>query len=599
MGSSAASGLWRLVTLVLVASACGQTDRTVLLSLGAPCVPGDSTTACRDGLCIALDDKSGFCTSTCVDTCPEGFACESAGRYGRICRALTGCKTSVDCPAGHTCNAETGNCFIQVSRAVCSPCQDVAQCPAGGACFTALGSGERFCTAPCGAADACPAGTTCREVPAGANNALVKQCVPPNETCNAGRPLCSVCTGDDECGGPYDLCVRNVVSGEQFCGRDCNPAKNVCPTPGCDPARLDAAQNPECPSGFSCVDLKSPSSEGGRGPYQCVPNSNTCAGSCDPSLERGQLSSQCGVGRLCQAGTCQPAVDGRQCAPCSTNDDCRRGGFSENRCIVNTCQGCPFRGESFCSTPCLDDAACVRSYGTGFVCKDVTDPTGPTRRYCMPQRGSCKGGLRRLGEDCNARGAFDCLSGVCVKAGLSAFCSNTCATDQQCGDPRFRCCEATASGYDCAPEKRSADGPVSGTGVCAPFGGLFGDDCTPGRPPCQSGTCLDLGTTRVCSLPCPTGQCPTGFSCRRALRSQAADQALDVCFPSGGGTAGASCAFGPAGCESGLCIRKDSGPVCTQPCTAEAECPMGWRCEALATVDDRSVQACLPPALQE
>ena len=39
-------------------------------------------------------------------------------------------------------------------------------------------------------------------------------------------------------------------------------------------------------------------------------------------------------------------------------------------------------------------------------------------------------------------------------------------------------------------------GPASGSGVCAPITGLFGDDCSPGQAPCQTGTCLDLGTAQ-------------------------------------------------------------------------------------------------------
>jgi hypothetical protein len=72
-----------------------------------------------------------------------------------------------------------------------------------------------------------------------------------------------------------------------------------------------------------------------------------------------------------------------------------------------------------------------------------------------------------------------------------------------------------------------------------------------------------------------------------------------VCFPNGGGKAGGSCEFGPAACESGLCIRKDSGPICTQTCATDADCPMDWICDAVRSVTDASVQACVPPALQD
>lgn len=587
--------LWVLSTLLV---ACGPSGPQPL-ALGAQCIPGQSI--CASGLCVALDDQTGFCTDACTsdDQCPESFLCQAAGRYGRICRPLTGCKEEVDCPAGHTCNADTGNCYIAVSRALCSPCQDSRQCPEGGACFSAIGSGEQFCTAPCGAGDTCPMGYSCRELPIGAEGTLQKQCAPVNESCAAGKAICGACQGDAECGGPFDLCVRNVVSGETFCATDCNPAKNVCPTAGCDPTKLDAAENPDCPTNFSCTNIGKSEDPNVIGPFQCVPNSNTCAGYCNTDDSLGQVSA-CGLGKVCTGNSCVGANDGRMCSPCADNDDCRRGGFTENRCIVNNCPDCPFAGESFCSTPCADDAACVQSFGVGFVCRAVDDPTGVQRSYCMPQRGTCKTGLGRLGEDCSASGAQDCVTGVCLEAGLRDFCSSPCTADTECSDSRFRCCEKSAvtGGYDCSPERRSATGPLSGTGVCAPIGGLFGDDCSPGRAPCQSGTCLDLGTARVCSVTCASGTCPEGFTCRDAFGPDGTTT-VPVCFPNGGGKAGASCSFGPAACETGLCIRKDSGPICTQPCTSNAECPDEWICEVRNTVTDSSVQACIPPSLQE
>ncbi len=443
-------------------------------------------------------------------------------------------------------------------------------------------------------------GFSCQQIPAGPDGALVRQCAPVTSSCNLGKPLCASCEGDVECGGPFDLCVRNVVSGETFCGKDCDPKKNVCPTgqEGCDPTKLGQAKNPECPDGFSCTHLGD--DQQGRPIHQCTPNSNTCKGYCDAPDELGQIR-QCGLGQQCDLTTkqCRPATDGRMCSPCLTTDDCRRGGaHPENRCIVNNCQSCPFKGESFCSTPCADDGACVRSFGVGFVCKPVTDSTGSTVKYCMPQRGTCKSGLGQLGADCSQNGEKDCITGICLVAGTTSLCSLPCTKDGDCADARYRCCEYSQNGYDCSSEQRTASGPKSGSGVCAPLGGLFGDDCSIGRPPCQTGTCLDLGTARVCTLECGAARsCPEGFTCRKA-RPLSGGGEVDVCFPSGGGKAGAECRFGPAACESGLCIKKDSGPVCTAPCTTDAECPEEWRCTAVRTVDERSVQACLPPYLE-
>ncbi|MBK7858776.1 MAG: hypothetical protein IPJ65_09180 [Archangiaceae bacterium] len=593
------------LAFVLVLAACGGT-RTTIIALGEPCdptaTPDNGRALCGSGLCVSLDNVSGFCSAECTEdsACGDGFVCQGAGRFGRICKKLSGCKLDSDCPAGHTCDDVTGNCYIKVSRGLCSPCQDVAQCPAGGSCFEALSSHEQFCTVPCGAGDACPIGFTCTSLPVAPGSTMTtRQCAPTSMSCNAGKPLCASCRGDAECGSPYDVCVRNVVSGEQFCGRDCNPKKNVCPGgTTCDPEQLNSAENPECPTGFSCTNIGQSDDPNVKGPYQCVPNSNTCVGYCDAANEADE-ARQCGLGRRCVNNKCTAANDGRMCTPCSTTDDCRRGAHAENRCIVNNCPSCPFRGESFCTTPCADDAACVRSFGVGFLCKDVSDTDGSMKKMCMPQRGSCAAGLGHLGDDCSKNGAQDCINGVCLVAGTQSLCSLACSHDAECNDARYQCCEVSAAGgYDCSSEKRGADGPQSGHGVCAPLGGLFGDDCTPGRPPCQTGTCLDLGTSQVCTVPCTGTTCPQGFECRKAT-APGASTPIDVCFPNGGGNVGADCSFGPAACSSGYCIRKESGSVCTSACQdAASDCPAEWSCEPLATVDNMSVTACLPPELQ-
>jgi hypothetical protein len=588
---------WVALAAVCLASACGPI-RTQISAMGEPCTPmapGLKSEECAEGLCIALDSATGVCSGACQadQDCPDDFVCNAAGKYGRVCQKLAGCKEDVDCPSGHVCNAVTGNCHIKVSRGLCSPCQDVAQCPEGGTCFKAVGSGEQFCTSPCLAGDVCPSGFGCEQIPAGPAGALVKQCVPTARTCNQGKELCAGCKGDLECGGQFDLCVRNVVSGETFCGQDCNPTKNVCPTEGCDPKLLPTASNPDCPTGFGCTNL-APGADDGI--WQCTPNSNTCGDYCNGTNEIDQ-TRQCGLGKTCTQNHCVAATDGRECAPCFDNDDCRKGDHPENRCLVNNCPDCQFKGETFCATPCADDAACVRSFGPGFACKLVTEVNGTQRNYCIPQRGTCKSGLARVGDDCSVNGAAECVTQVCLRAGTTAICSMACTQDSQCGDSKFQCCEATSAGYDCSPDQRGPTGPKSGAGVCAPIGGLFGDDCSPGRPPCQSGTCLDLGTARLCTDTCPGGSgCKAGFACRTA-RAQDGSGEVQVCFPEGGGKAGADCAFGPAACESGLCIRKDSGPICTLPCPTGSGCPAEWSCEVTLTVTEQSIQACIPPSL--
>jgi len=89
--------------------------------------------------------------------------------------------------------------------------------------------------------------------------------------------LCADCENHDECGGQFDLCLRNNNTGETFCGQHCT-------APG------------QCPSGYQCADV------GGIG--QCVPTSETCGETeppptCDPACQSG---FQCIDGQCVEGG---------------------------------------------------------------------------------------------------------------------------------------------------------------------------------------------------------------------------------------------------------------------------------------------------------
>jgi len=271
---------------------------------------------------------------------------------------------------------------------------------------------------------------------------------------------------------------------------------------------------------------------------------------------------------------------------------------------VNNCPDCANKGETFCAEPCpCADAACADGtkqcqahFGTGFLCTKVG-----TGSFCVPQRGTCQSGLGRVGDSCTVKGPADCVSGTCLSYGKTALCSAACAKDSECGDPRsFRCCDKSGDFYDCGKRNAGNDGPASGAGVCAPNGGLFGDDCRPGRPPCQSGTCLDIGTARLCTVPCGTGDtCPTDFVCREAFSDTGTEKkAVKICFPDGGGAPDSDCTFGPAACSDRICIKKESGPVCSKPCEISEDCPAEWGCTEVTPLGkEEKIKACLPPGV--
>ena len=543
--------------------ACSAAPKSSAASLGGDCLAGGDS-ACASGRCLAIDSATAVCTQPCAaaSDCPPAFFCAGVAG-GRSClpRELGACAADADCPAGHKCDVKASLCYVPVQRGPCAPCTSDLQCPAGGGC-RAETTGERYCTAACGAG--CAEGFTCAS----------GQCVPSSGTCRGLKPLCAACRGDAECQGFGNLCVKNLVSGEAFCAKGC-------------------AGGGRCPPNFACQDL----SGAGGGPFQCVPDSGSCQGFCD-GADDATVARQCGLGRACDRANarCIPAADGRLCAPCADDDQCSAGGAGA-MCVVVTQKDSPYRGETFCGRDCAsasggaDAAKCPAGFGCVSLASDHATPPW----QCVPSRGTCVHGTGGQGDAC-VHGAGDCLSGLCLEYGAATLCSAACAASGDCGRG-WRCCAVSADGksFDCA----TAPGA---SGVCAPSDGQLGDDCAPGRAPCETGYCLDLGTTHLCTRACGgTGpSCPAGFHCDKARETSAdgtTGASVDVCFPDGGGDVGGDCAFGPAACQSHLCLKKPSGNVCTKPCAADGDCPAGFTCGSGPTVDQMTVQVCLPPGL--
>lgn len=596
-------GLVVAVAATLVV-ACGETNNEAPpLVPGQPCDPTGEN-RCNGGFCLPLDSATGICSIGCEDdagcAAMAGSTCQvDAQLQAKVCRPGFRCEEDAACPSGHKCDTNTGTCFIPVARGLCSPCAADPQCPDGGLCLRARGSGEKFCTTACADASDCAEGFLCREVAqdgvAYDGNERSKQCVPVTETCNAGKPLCAPCRGDAECGDGNDSCVENLLSGERFCGESCNPS---CQFDAAAGRWFDQVTGEECrsvcPENFTCQSI---TGDEVAGPFQCVPNSGTCEGYCDGEHPDQDLV-QCGFGRSCDAigNECVAATDGRQCAPCVDDDACNPPGATiGSACVVNQ-----DNGETFCAIPCGNDTDCAAELGVGFTCVQVEE-----RGRCVPDRGTCVSGTGRLGDDCTAGGAADCLTGVCLHFGSTGICSGSCDADADCADPSWSCCALVTAAdgsevYDCQAER-------TGAGVCAPLGGTFGDDCEPGRPPCHDGHCLDIGTARLCTAACDTDdECdgksgvPGGFTCRAARsldETGAPSEEVKVCFPAGGGEVGSDCAFGPAACADRLCIKKDSGNLCTKSCGGAGDCPSGWACGPATTVDGQELTICLPPAV--
>lgn len=291
---------------------------------------------------------------------------------------------------------------------------------------------------------------------------------------------------------------------------------------------------------------------------------------------------QCGLGRICDRASwrCVPARDGRSCAPCQ-GGECPG---ERSICVANQ-----ERGEEFCASDCETSTDCLQDYGPGFSCREIEG-----RRVCLPDGGSCVSGVAPLGAACE-QGA-DCQGSICLRRGAQGLCSGPCARDGDCGDSRWMCCARSEGdpGYDCDLELGELGG------VCVPRGGRFGDACEPGRPPCEEGYCLDLGSDRVCTAGCESdADCDEisgragAYHCSGALLASETLERVSVCFPAGGGALGSDCSFGPAACADGICLEGLWERICSRGCHGEDDCPPGWSCD-YATIDGAELLVCLP-----
>lgn len=565
---------------LLLASCLGGGD-TDLPGMGEPC---DVTRPCRDGFCYGTPGRQ-YCTAVCKgdDECGPDLVCEPEEEIGnRICQPGIRCVADTSCPLGHRCDRERQVCHLSVRRDLCGSCTTDAQCPPGGICVHARSTGERFCSAPCKGNDDCPSGYLCRSVERDGvrydGTTLPRQCIPEAETCNAERPLCSPCAGDWECGGELDFCLENRLSGERRCGRSC---KTTCVWNELLGGHFDNVTGEPCssgcPPGFACLDV--------GGGHQCVPERASCDSYCDASTPLEERM-QCGPGHACDRSSwsCVAATDGRTCSPCVAGS-CPSAGSRPSLCVVNH-----DTGESYCAAGCSSDEECRADYGLGFSCREVEG-----RRVCLPDKGSCATGSAPLGAGCTS--ADDCAGSVCLLYGERGICSGSCSEDGDCGDARFMCCALAeeGAGYDCAED------PSEGGGICVPRGGRFGDDCEPGRPPCEDGYCLDIGSARVCTAGCGSdADCdrvsgrPGAFHCSRATLDSEHVERVNVCFPAGGGEIGSDCSFGSAACADGICLERTLGRICSRSCSQE-DCPNGWKCDLAPTLDGGEFRVCLPP----
>jgi len=275
---------------------------------------------------------------------------------------------------------------------------------------------------------ACPPGETCKQgmcVPAADD--LGRKCVDVTD-CSEGSlcvdPVLFGGTGDKRCTHP---CCSSF---------DCDPrADFVCaayPSGGglfCRSAEeLGRAGTGELPAGQSCKDgfeCRSGLCETGACHDVCCTDTN-CSAS-----EQACVVDPAG-GFACGAPS---AVGLAYFDPCMTGADCASGLCVDvggvTRCVTSCCSS------SDCA-PALDPMGMLASVGCRWV--GVGGVAVATCSTFLPP-----GGTGLVGSTCVA--PADCQSGLCEQLGDVVLCTDTCCSDESCGDPAlFGCVPAELGG---------------------------------------------------------------------------------------------------------------------------------------------------------
>ena len=114
---------------------------------------------------------------------------------------------------------------------------------------------------------------------------------------------------------------------------------------------------------------------------------------------------------------------------------------------------------------------------------------------------------------------------------------------------------------------------------------------------CQSGWCVQHMGEEVCSQACQE-ECPPGWSCDHVAGTDpdvvyiCVSNHANLCRPC---AAGADCTSA-GGAEDACLDYEDEGSFCGSPCGAQGECPWGFSCRNVTTVDGVELEQCVNDA---
>ncbi len=242
-------------------------------------------------------------------------------------------------------------------------------------------------------------------------------CLSPTDFGQDDAPLCTrLCCASSDCGPPEAGLV--CWPPPDGAGSLCWPASSLGrPLPGQSAAGDACSDDGECRSALCqqgrCLDTCCDDS-------YCPQDKDTCRVMASPLAEH-------------DSWVCAPPPTNADADFCSSDDDCRSGACLSMEADV-----------LLCAQPCCSSRECGTIYlGTSFEPLGCAPTEDGTLRACSKLL--TEAATRELGAPCLEDG--QCRSGLCYLASSDApYCSDSCCTDESCGDTSAFACRPVEAG---------------------------------------------------------------------------------------------------------------------------------------------------------
>jgi hypothetical protein len=252
-----------------------------------------------------------------------------------------------------------------------------------------------------------------------------------------------------------------------------------------------------------------------------------------------------------------------------------RGKFCMNNASSGLSETCAASGNE----ECYEGLICDYNYSRGSVCTKECNLDEDCSSYsscsltfsgeklCRPAMNGIGDRTGILGDSCFDYGDSDCQYGfLCLSSSIDdrdAFCTNKCQTDAECGDG-FYCYDIFRDGNSLCVKGEK---------------GKLGSSCY--NRSCENENFCNISKendyTATCTKLCDNvgEECDTeGYYCNKVSEN------YNICLeniPQSEGALGDLCM--DTACEFALnCIYDENGNFCSQRCSANAPCPIGFEC---------------------